>query len=314
MDLAASMRALRRQWILTGFLLILTFVAGVAAWVKMPGPYSTESMVVLLPSQQASKLNGNNPYESYGGSESVAGDIVLRQVMDPAVITALANKGYTASYAIADDPNTSGPILDITVTGNSAAEVENTLRGVTNEVQTKLIALQSFLVPANRITSMVASFDPTAKLEVSKKARDVVLIVGLGLVLTYALPQILDANIRRRRGDDRVSGYTPPPSRDARDTRDARDVRDTRDDEQVPSPYQQPHRRRYRPVIDEPESVPVPVPADERPPARPYVERPRGGDRVAPPAPVDADVPATQGAPADRRSSRETARRREFTY
>jgi hypothetical protein len=184
MDLAASMRALRRQWILTGFLLILTFVAGVAAWVKMPGPYSTESMVVLLPSQQASKLNGNNPYESYGGSESVAGDIVLRQVMDPAVITALANKGYTASYAIADDPNTSGPILDITVTGNSAAEVENTLRGVTNEVQTKLIALQSFLVPANRITSMVASFDPTAKLEVSKKARDVVLIVGLGLVLT----------------------------------------------------------------------------------------------------------------------------------
>jgi len=234
-------------------------------------------------------------------------------VMDPAVITALANKGYTASYAIADDPNTSGPILDITVTGNSAAEVENTLRGVTNEVQTKLIALQSFLVPANRITSMVASFDPTAKLEVSKKARDVVLIVGLGLVLTYALPQILDANIRRRRGDDRVSGYTPPPSRDVRD---ARDVRDTRDDEQVPSPYQQPHRRRYRPVIDEPESVPVPVPvpADERPPARPYVERPRGGERVASPAPVDADVPATPGAPADRRSSREAARRREFTY
>jgi hypothetical protein len=313
MDLAASMRALRRQWILAGFLLILTFVAGVAAWVKMPGPYSTESMVVLLPSQQASKLNGNNPYESYGGSESVAGDIVLRQVMDPAVITALANKGYTASYAIADDPNTSGPILDITVTGNNAAEVENTLRGVTNEVQTKLIALQSFLVPANRITSMVASYDPTAKLEVSKKARDVVLIVGLGLVLTYALPQILDANLRRRRGDDRVSGYAPPPSRDVRD---ARDVRDVREDEQAPSPYQQPHRRRYRPVVDEPESVPVPVsaPADERPPARPYVERPRGGERVTPPAPVDADVPATPAAPADRRSSRETARRREFTY
>ena len=67
MDLAASMRALRRQWILTGFLLVLTFVAGVAAWVKMPGPYQTQSMVVLVPSQQASKLNGNNPYMSYGG-------------------------------------------------------------------------------------------------------------------------------------------------------------------------------------------------------------------------------------------------------
>jgi hypothetical protein len=291
MDLTASLRALRRQWILAGFLLVLTVAAGVAAWVKMPGPYSTESMVLLVPSQQASKLNGNNPYMSYGGSENIAGDIVLRQVMDPATITALASRGYTASYTVADDPTTSGPILDITVTGKNQAVVENTLRGVTSEVQAKITALQSFLTPANRITSQVISFHPSAKLEVSKKARTIVLIVGLGLVLTYALPQILDAEIRRRRGEtrdggDQVSGYGPPPARD---------------DEQ--SPYQQqPHRRRYRPTADEPEPVPA---------GRPYVERQRGAERAAPVPTGEGGVP--NGAP-DRRASREAARRREFTY
>jgi hypothetical protein len=292
MDLTASLRALRRQWILAGFLLVLTFAAGVAAWVKMPGPYSTESMVLLVPSQQASKLNGNNPYMSYGGSENIAGDIVLRQVMDPATITALASRGYTASYTVADDPTTSGPILDITVTGKNQALVENTLQGVTSEVQAKITALQSFLTPTNRITSQVISFHPSAKLEVSKKARTIVLIVGLGLVLTYALPQILDAEIRRRRGEtrggDRVSGYAPPPAPD---------------DEQPPY-QQQPHRRRYRPTADEPEPVPA---------GRPYVERQqRGGERAAPVPPTgEGDV--TNGTP-DRRSSREAARRREFTY
>ncbi len=109
MDLMASLRALGRQRILTCFLLLLTLLGGVAAWVKLPGPYTTESMVTLIPSKQAAKVNGNNPYLSYGGSENVAGDIVLREVMDPGTTVALAKRGYTASYTVADDLNTSAP-------------------------------------------------------------------------------------------------------------------------------------------------------------------------------------------------------------
>jgi hypothetical protein len=298
MDLTASLRALRRQWILAGFLLVLTFAAGVAAWVKIPGPYTTESMVVLIPSKQEAKINGNNVYLSYGGSESVAGDIVQRQVMDPATLTALYNKGYTGSYTIADDPTTTGPILDIKVTGSSTSVVESTLSAVTTEVQSKLATLQQNLPAANQITSMVASFDTRATLEVSKKARVVVLAVGLGLVLTYSLPQILDAEIRRRRGDRASASGGGDASVPARD------------DEQ-PVPYQQqaqPHRRRYRPAVDEPEPA---VPGGgRRQAAQPYGDWPHGAQQAAPP-PSDGDVPAGAG---DRRSSREAARRREFTY
>src|ERR1035438_420965 len=200
MDLAASFRTLGRQWILTCLLLVLTFAAGVAAWVKLPGPYSAESMVALVPSHQESIQNGNNAYLSYNGSEVVAGDIVLRQVMAPTTVQDLAGQGFTGSYTIADDPNTTGPILDITVTGKSQSVVENTLHGVTDKVQAQLTTLQQSLAPTDRISSIVASFDPTAKLEVSKKARVIVLVVGLGLVLTFALPQILDAEVNRRRG------------------------------------------------------------------------------------------------------------------
>jgi hypothetical protein len=285
MDLTASLRALRRRWILTTLLLLLTLAASYDLWHKAVGPYSAESIVGLIPSTQSSKTNGGNPYLSYSPTENVAGDIVLREVMAPATAATLAAQGDTASYTIADDPNTTGPILDITVTGSSQAVVESTLRGVTDQVQVQLAALQKPLKPANQITSKVLSFATTPSLESSKKARPVVLVLGLGLVLTFALPQMWDAEINRWRRR-RNPGYVPAG-------------------EPVPEPVadQAPHRRRYRPPA-EPQQAPEPVPS-----ARPYGDRSAGPDRSAP-VPPDG---VTNG-PMDRRARREAARRREFTY
>lgn len=200
MDLVASGRTLRRRWILTSFLFLLTLVAALAAWVKIPGPYQAESMTVLYPSQQASKLNGDNPLMSFGGSLNVAGDIVLREVSAPSYAAQLAAHGYTSSFTIADDPATTGPILDVTVTGSNQSQVEQTLNGVTAAVKNQLAAIQQNYKPANRITSQVVSTQPTPKLLVSKKARTIVIVLGLGLVLTFAIPQVVDAEIAKRRG------------------------------------------------------------------------------------------------------------------
>ena len=200
MDLVASGRTLRRRWILTSFLFLLTLAAALAAWVKLPGPYQAESMVVLYPSQQASKLNGDNPLMSFGGSINVAGDIVLRQVSSPSYAAQLAAHGDTSSFTIADDPTTTGPILDITVTGKNQGQVEQTLNGVTAAVKNQLAAIQQNYKPANRITSQVVSTQPTPKLLVSKKARTVVIVLGLGLILTFIIPQVVDAEIAKRRG------------------------------------------------------------------------------------------------------------------
>jgi hypothetical protein len=201
MDLVESGRTLRRRWILTSFLFLLTLLAAAVAWVKIPGPYQAESMIVLYPSQQAAKINGNNPLMSFGGSLNVAGDIVLREVSAPSSVAALASKGYSESFTIQDDPNTTGPILDVTVTGSNQSAVEKTLTGVTNAVQSRLTYIQQGYQPANRITSHVVSTDTTAKLLVSKKARNIVIILGLGLVLTFAIPLMVDGEISKRRGD-----------------------------------------------------------------------------------------------------------------
>ncbi len=208
MDLVASGRTLRRRWILTSFLFLLTLAAALAAWVKLPGPYQAESMTVLYPSQQASRPNGDNPLMSFGGSLNVAGDIVLREVSAPAYVAQLAAHGYTSSFTIADDPNTTGPILDVTVTGKNQGQVEQTLTGVTAAVKNQLAAIQQGYKPANRITSQVVSTQPTPQLLVSKKARTVVIVLGLGLVLTFVIPQVVDAEMakRRRRGQRADSG------------------------------------------------------------------------------------------------------------
>jgi len=212
MDLVESGRALRRRWILTSFLFLLTLFAAAVAWVKIPGPYQAESMIVLYPSKQSAKINGNNPLMSFGGSLNVAGDIVLREVSSPATVAKLASQGYGESFTIADDPNTTGPILDVTVTGSNQAQVENTLRGVTRAVQSRLNYIQAGYLPQNRITSGVVSTDPTPKLLVSKKARNIVIILGLGLVLTFAIPLMVDGEVSKRRGDrDRraSTSFTP---------------------------------------------------------------------------------------------------------
>ncbi len=199
MDLGEFFRTLRRQWILTLLLLLLTLFAVYEANIKFSGPYQAESVIVLLPSQKAAEPNGRNPYLSFDSSINVAGDIVLRQVMDPHTVAALAAKGASSSYEILDDPNTAAPMLDVTATGGDKAQVESTLQVVTRTFQARLDTLQQSLKPVNRVTSMVIFKDPVAKLELSKKARVLVVFLVIGLVLTCAIPLMVDAEITRRR-------------------------------------------------------------------------------------------------------------------
>jgi hypothetical protein len=217
MDVMGSLHALRRRWLLA-LLLLLATLAGAAALGMRPGPYQSGSQVVLLPSQQISKPNGNNPYLSFGGSVSLTADLVRREMMDPRTALALAASGFPSTYQVVDDPATSGPVLDVTVTGSSKAAVEHTLYGVTAEISTKLAGMQAGTSRANRITSLVVSINPQATLLVSKKARSVVVALGLGLVFTIAVPQLVDASIARRRAMSMAAEHVerqPPAQADS---------------------------------------------------------------------------------------------------
>jgi hypothetical protein len=206
MNVTGTLQILLKRWMLTLPLLVLALVgAGVLA--MRPGPYQTESQVVLIPSQTIAKANGNNPFLAFENSISLAADLLRRELIDPATAQALAAQGYTSSYDVSDDPNTSGPVLDITVSGRDKASVQHTLYGVTAEAGTKLAAMQTGLGSKNQITSLTVYLDATPTTLTTKKARTPLIVFGLGLVLTLAIPQAVDAAIGRRRGRPAAAGH-----------------------------------------------------------------------------------------------------------
>jgi len=199
MDFMESLRALRRRWILTSVLLLLTLAASAAAVVKLPWTYQSQAMTVLLASKNAAKSAGNNPYLAFDQSLTLTADVVRREVMDPRTALALHAQGYPALYQVAAASDTSGPVLLITVTGGNKTVVEHTLYGVTAEVDAKLATLQAGIAPHDQIRSLLVSLTPQATLSAGKKARPLVVVFGLGLALTFAIPQVVDAQVTRRR-------------------------------------------------------------------------------------------------------------------
>ena len=207
-DVSGPLYTLRKHWVLTSCLVLLTLFAAVGAWVKTSGPYQSESQVVFLASQQASKLNGNNPYLSFQDSLNMTGDIVREGVMDPRVVAALAAKGFKDTYLVQDDPLSAGPVLDVIATGPTKAGVMATQAAVTADVQSQLQQLQSDVLPKNQITSQVISSSLQPTLLITKKARPVVAVLFLGVLLILVVPQIVDA-VQNRYGNRRKKGQRP---------------------------------------------------------------------------------------------------------
>jgi hypothetical protein len=241
MDMIALFRTLRKRWLLTTLLLLLT-IAGAAALASRPGPYQAESQVTLLPSQVESAPAGHNPYLALNTSLTLTADLLRREVLDPRTARTLASRGYTAPYQIVDDPATAGPVLDITVTGPSQAAVQKTLLGVTAEVPVKLAQMQASVKPVNQITSLAVSVDRIPHLMTTKKLRLPVVAFALGMIFAAAIPQTVEAAAISRRArkaarpaDERsptaADGSNRGPVREPREpVRDSREpVRDPRD-------------------------------------------------------------------------------------
>jgi hypothetical protein len=209
MDVSGALHTLRRHWILTSVLVLLTLVAAMGAWVKIPGPYQSSSQVAFLASQQASKPNGSNPYMSFADTLSTTADIVRREVLDPRVVAALAARGFKDTYDVEDDPLGIGPVLVITATGRTQAGAMATQAAVTADVQTALQQLQSDVLPKNQITSMVVTSTPKPTLLVSKKARPVVAVLVVGFILILAIPQAVDAVQKRGTSRRKKGGQRP---------------------------------------------------------------------------------------------------------
>jgi hypothetical protein len=267
--------SLRRNWILASLLLLLTVAGTVIAFSKISLTYQAQSSVVLLAPESAAKTYGGNPYLAFNSTLNQTGDVVRYEANDVRTVDALAKQGYTSTYLVADAQDTAGPVLIVTVTGTSQAEVEHTLYGVTSILGTKLRSLQGATPPASKIRDVVITLTPKATPLSSKKARPVSVVAGLGLILTIGIPVLVDsARQRRNKTRPAPAPATDPQPRtdDSDETISFRALRFPADRPERPQPPREPGPGLTRPA-EPPEhryqDRREPMPVQAQPPADP---------------------------------------------
>jgi hypothetical protein len=207
-----SLRLLARRWLLVLTVLVLTYVAATAAWIKLPASYQAEAEVLFLaPTQQATDVAGGNPWLVFDNSYGITADVVRREMLSQQTGSQLRAAGSASDYAITFVPDTSGPLLDITVTGAEADDVMTSLDKLLELLPSTLQDLQRTQgAPADTwIRSLVVTRSDTADLVLKGKIREVGAIAVLGLVLAFSLPFVMR---RVRPSDDGAELEGPDPT------------------------------------------------------------------------------------------------------
>jgi hypothetical protein len=182
-------------------MLALTLLGAVAVMEKLPPVYQSSSSVVLLASRTVSRPNGQNPYLSFSPSLTLTADVLSRELMAPATVRYLAFRGYADAYTVAlptEATQATGSVLQVTVTGGGQASVQHTLQGVTSEISVRLGRMESGVSQAGRIRVLTLSISPQPGVSMSHAARAVVLVAGLGLLLSLGIPWLVDAQVTRQ--------------------------------------------------------------------------------------------------------------------
>lgn len=213
MDLMQSFRTLRKRGKLTVTLLLLVLLGTAGAAIELPGTYQSTGEMILLNSK-AGQATFGNPYLSFNPALTTTANILSLQVADSATALRLSSQGYTGSYAVTVPSQTGAPMLEVTVTAGTPAAAQGTLHAVMKELNVQLRQLQGNVVPKDRIATQALSTTSHASLLISKTAKPLVMVLGVGLVLTFMVPQIVERRSAKRgrgkrRGPASVSGVRP---------------------------------------------------------------------------------------------------------
>ena len=205
----------RRAWVV--IFLLLTIAGTAAAAEKLPRTYQSEASVVLLASRSAAKPNGGNPYLSFTPSLTLTADVLSTEIMAPESVQQLAAQGFSGSYTVALAPYsglTTGSVLLVTATGNARTTAQSTLLAVTNEIHTKLAGLQTGIARRDQVRVRILSATRQATVSASHLIRSLAVLMVLGLVISFGVPRVIDAQLagRRARRAARQPATAPLPA------------------------------------------------------------------------------------------------------
>jgi len=199
MDLAEICRVMRRRWYVLLPGLLLTAVLAGGAYLAVPMTYQSQSTVMLLNSESATKDFDGNPFLSTQTSLTSMADSLARNLNSDTSVTDMKSEGATGTTSAKIADNALGPLMWLTATGTDKQSVLRTDKVLTAYAEKRLDQMQdeqSVSAPAKiRMTTIVP---PQTPLTQSKTRTEyLILAVLLGFVLSVAAAFYTEA---RRRG------------------------------------------------------------------------------------------------------------------
>lgn len=197
----------RWRWVLAPAVVLALVVAG-GSYAAAPREYTqTESYLLLYPLEG---VNGpGNPFLNLGNGVAMAASVLATKVTAPEAAARLTSGTPGLTYTVAADPNSTAPILVVTVTDRDSASVSTGLNRVGDELVSQLAGLQRATgapevswVTISRLTRDPLA-TPSRKAGVSKGA------AALAGILVLALLVVTGLEWRERR---RRSGAAPGDS------------------------------------------------------------------------------------------------------
>ncbi|MEV3909989.1 Wzz/FepE/Etk N-terminal domain-containing protein [Streptomyces canus] len=200
MDLAEIFRVMRRRWYILLPGLLLTIGLTVAVALTVPVTYQSQSTVVLLNSEKATKAYDGNPFLSTQTSLTGMADSLARNLNSDVSLRELKSRGATGTFEAKLADNAQGPLMWLTVTGTDKKAVLKSDRLLTEYADERLVEFQkqqSVIENARiRMMTIVAPQNPMA--QTKTRLEYMIMAGGLGLVLSLIATFYVEARRRPR--------------------------------------------------------------------------------------------------------------------
>jgi capsular polysaccharide biosynthesis protein len=199
LDLIQLFRALGRRWYAVVFGVVMTALAAVLMLRVVPVTYDAHASMLLLPPTKTVTESNGNPFLVLGGLDTVAGVLSL-SLTDSATVSKIAPPSSKTTYTVAPDQGIPGSVVDISTSARSATEALALLHTVEDLSTQRLAELQNQVnaPEGSQARIMVITDNNKANPNISALSRALIVVVAVGLVLTFLLTISLDAIIRRR--------------------------------------------------------------------------------------------------------------------
>lgn len=215
-------RLMVRRWYVSLPLLLLTFGATVFTAVAVKPDYALTAYIQLIPPTAPSNATQTghvqNPWLSLGLDSLNQAATVAAQ--DQTFLDELTNEGNDATIEITDGDN--NPVATIAVVAPTLAQAEGATRQVIARYGNSAVSLQTQygVEKQDMITLQRLDQGENLKRPGGKVKRSVVVVFGIGVLLTGGLTVLVDALLRRRRPAKAIASETvaapliaePPPT------------------------------------------------------------------------------------------------------